>query len=324
MGFTAASTNELICTGEGRFLYPGSCGTYMDCTPSGDGGYTLVKDNCRGYTFDAARKTCIAKPCESRLKRSVTTINHQYSHLCEGQPDKFICGSCRTLVMCVKGQAFIRHCIPNNFCSTRKKFGGGVCYPEEPVECTCTKANDFMVDHYDPQRFFSCEDIGSIPESYKCPDGMEFDESTAQCRNIGGLPPCSVSGQFANPSNCSEYYSCIALKYGWLQKAFQCSKGLMYNKKTQKCEDPCKYQFVCTQEGRYPDYLNKCNYYECIMLGGNMRQERYQCPKGYKWSEVSPGIGKCVEDDGETDEYPFSHCKLDTLCSLRWLPIAPL
>ncbi|XP_037797868.1 uncharacterized protein LOC119593040 isoform X2 [Penaeus monodon] len=314
MGVSAVMT-EPQCTEEGRFPYPGTCGAYFDCTPNESGGYNLVKDNCRGYTFDTATKSCIDMQCESRHKRSIATDNHQYSHLCQAQPDRFVCASCKTLVMCVKGQAFTRHCTHDNFCTGRNKFGGGVCYPNEPVECTCTKANVFRVDHYDPQKFFSCDGIASTPESYKCPDGMEFDESIAQCRNTGGLPPCSVPGQFVNPNNCSEYYSCISLKHGWLQRSFQCSQDLMFNQKMQKCENPCRYQFVCTQEGRYADTINKRNYFECYMLGGSLRQVRYNCPEGYMWGEDTPGIGKCVEDHGERDDdYPFRHCTLDNLC----------
>lgn len=53
------------------------------------------------------------------------------------------------------------------------------------------------------------------------------------------------------------------------------------------------------------------------MLGGSLRQVRYNCPEGYMWSEDSPGIGKCVEDHGERDDdYPFRHCTLDNLCAV--------
>ncbi|ROT63456.1 peritrophin [Penaeus vannamei] len=180
--------------------------------------------------------------------------------MCEAQPDKFICVDCKTMVQCVKGQAFTRHCIENHYCSKKPEFGGGVCYPDEPQACKCEKANSFRVDLYDPQE--PC----NPPENYKCPDGMVFDEATAQCQTGNGLPQCTRAGTFANPANCSVYYSCIGLQNGWLQKSFQCNSGLMYNKEKGACEDPCLYQFVCKQEGRYPDLLNQQNYFECYML----------------------------------------------------------
>lgn len=221
------------------------------------------------------------------------------------------------MVQCVKGQAFIRHCIEDHYCSERPQFGGAVCYPDEPAACTCEKANSFRVDPYDPQRFFSCQNVGSQPVVYKCPDGMEFDVATAQCKAAGTLPPCTQSGVFANPKNCSEYYSCISLRSGWLQKSFLCSNNLMYNDKTQKCEDPCNYQFVCKQEGRYPDLLNKRNYFECYMFAGKLKQMRYQCPEGYMWEIDAPGVGKCVDHQGqEDDDTGFSKCLVpDDFCT---------
>ncbi|XP_047501433.1 peritrophin-44-like [Penaeus chinensis] len=262
-----------------------------------------------GFALAAAKEA-------SRDERSVTADNHPYSKLCEKQPDKFICANCKTLVQCVKGQAFTRHCIEDHFCSERAQFGGAVCYPNEPVNCTCVTANTFRVDPYDPQRFFSCKDVGSVPESYKCPDGMVFDEASAQCQTASGLPPCVVAGTFANPSDCTEYYSCISLRSGWLQKSFMCTSDMMYNEQKAACEDPCVYQFVCQQEGRYPDLLNKQNYFECYTLGGVLRQMRYSCPEGYMWEIISPGVGKCVEDHGDRDsDSAFGQCEIPSdLC----------
>ncbi|XP_047500978.1 uncharacterized protein LOC125047005 isoform X1 [Penaeus chinensis] len=251
-----------------------------------------------------------------RIERSVTADNHPYSKLCEKKPDEFICANCKTLVQCVKGQAFTRHCIEDHFCSERAQFGGAVCYPNEPVNCTCVNANTFRVDPYDSQKFFSCKDVGSVPVSYMCPDGCYFDEASAQCLTANGLPPCVVAGTFANPLNCSEYYSCISLRSGWLQKSFMCTNDLMYNEQKAACEDPCVYQFVCQQEGRYPDLLNKQNYFECYTLGGVLRQMRYSCPEGYMWEIISPGVGKCVEDHGDRDsDSAFGQCEIPSdLC----------
>nr|APQ31263.1 peritrophin-like protein 1 [Penaeus vannamei] len=258
----------------------------------------------------------VAAEEDSRGERSVTTDYHDYSKLCESQPNKFICVNCKTMVQCVKGQAFTRHCIENHYCSMKPEFGGGVCYPDEPKACKCEKANSFRVDPYDPQRFFSCKNLVTPPVNYKCPDGMVFDEASAQCQTGNGLPQCTEAGTFANPANCSVYYSCIGLRHGWLQKSFQCNSGLMYNKEKGVCEDPCLYQFVCKQEGRYPDLLNQQNYFECYMLGGKLRQLRYSCPEGYRWDEISAGVGQCVEDhDKNASKGAFFGCDIpDGFC----------
>ncbi|XP_042858597.1 uncharacterized protein LOC122244691 [Penaeus japonicus] len=253
----------------------------------------------------------------SRGERGVTPDNFPYSHLCEDRPDQFICANCKTLVMCVKGQAFTRRCIDDHFCAVKTEFGGGVCYPGEPAACTCQTANSFQVDPYDPQRFFACKNVGSKPEGYKCPDGMTFDQGTAQCKGgSSDASQCTMSGTFANPTNCSEYNKCIPLSSGWLQKSFTCNSGLMFNEKKGACEDPCHYQFVCQQEGRYPDLLNRRNYFECYVMGGKMTQDRFQCPDGYKWKVESAGVGNCVEDHDEDDgDYPFSRCHIpDGFC----------
>ncbi|XP_042894367.1 uncharacterized protein LOC122268149 [Penaeus japonicus] len=316
MGVAFVVAEELVCPGVGRFPDPSSCGAYFDCTPNAADGYDLTKDDCRGYTYSTATRTCTDELCNSRSKRSVTPDNHLHSRLCESRPDGFQCANCKTLLVCVKGQAFTRHCREDHFCSERNQFGGAVCYPGEPVACTCVKANTFRKDLYDPQEFFACSDVGAKPKAYKCPDGMTFDESSKLCRNIGGFPSCTAPGSFVNPSNCSEYYSCIAVKHGWLQSSFKCSAGTFFNDVTEMCEDPCKYQFVCQQEGRYPDPLMKGSYFECYLLGGVLKQMRYRCPGGYMWKVNFPGAGKCVEDPGYEDSgYPFHQCTIpDDLC----------
>lgn len=213
------------------------------------------------------------------------------------------------------GQAFVRQCIKDFYCTEKPGFGGAVCYPDEPAACLCLNPNEFRVDPYDPQRFFSCTNPGSQPQSYKCPDGMQFDENSAQCLSKSGYPQCLKSGTFANTQNCGEYYSCTSLMQGWVQKFFMCSGNHLFNERTKKCEDPCSLKFVCQREGRFPDPLNMQHYFECFMESGKMVKQRYQCPSGYMWSEESFGTGKCVEATDEYLGYPFAHCDIpDDLC----------
>ncbi|XP_042888974.1 cartilage oligomeric matrix protein-like isoform X2 [Penaeus japonicus] len=302
------------CPEEGRFPDTTTCDGFIDCIAN-EHGYSEIKGDCNGFVYNATTMTCTATSCGGRHERSVTNDYHKLSHWCEGEPDTFLCANCKTLVVCVKGQAFVRHCIEDNYCSLKTKFGGAVCYPNEPTECTCVKPNEFRADPYDPQRFFSCKDVGSKPESYKCPDGQKFNETTAQCGNQLGFPACKKSGKFANVNNCGQYYSCIPLRQGWLQKFFMCNGNQLFNEKTKKCEDPCSFMFVCQKEGRFPDPIGMQYYYECFLESGKMTRLRYQCPDGYMWSEESSGTGKCVEAVGEYLDYPFTHCNIpDDLC----------
>ncbi|XP_037794812.1 cartilage oligomeric matrix protein-like isoform X2 [Penaeus monodon] len=303
------------CSGEGRFPDPSTCGVFIDCITKENGGYFVTQDNCNGFAYNATSRICSTQLCASRHERSITNEYHPFSQICESQPDRFMCANCKTLVHCVKGQAFVRQCTEDFYCTEKLGFGGAVCYPNEPAECMCLRPNEFRVDPYDPQRFFSCENAGSQPETYKCPDGKKFDENSAQCVNQIGFPECVKSGTFANTQNCGEYYSCIPLRHGWLQKFFMCSGNHLFNERTKTCEDPCTLKFVCQQEGRFPDPLNMQHYFECFVEAGQMVQLRYQCPNGYMWNEISFGTGKCVEATEEYADYPFAHCDIpDDLC----------
>ncbi|XP_063594894.1 cartilage oligomeric matrix protein-like [Penaeus indicus] len=308
------ATDGNDCPGEGRFPDPNTCSGFIDCIPT-QTGYSVTKDDCKGFVYNATSKTCTTLLCGSRQKRSVTNDHHSYSHLCEKQPDSFMCADCKTLVVCVLGQAFVRHCLEDHYCSQKNAFGGGVCYPDEPAECTCENADEFRVDPYDPQKFFFCENVGSKPESHKCPDGQKLDSNSGLCKADTGFPSCTQSGTFANTQNCGEYYSCIPLRHGWVQKFFMCNGNHLFNERTKTCEDPCSLVFVCRQEGRFTDPLNMQHYFECFMELGQMVKMRYQCPDGYMWNEEGFGIGKCVEATGDYLDYPFSHCDLpDDLC----------
>lgn len=185
-----------------------------------------------------------------------------------------------------------------------------MCYPNEPVECTCAKPNEVRVDLYDPQIFFSCNGVGSKPQIYSCPDGMVFDEVLGQCRNEAGLPPCTKTGVFTNPNNCSEYYSCIALVHGWVQKLRVCDGNKFFNDRKQICEDPCLYNFVCKEEGRFPDPRSKRSFFECYLKFGKMKQVRYHCPEAYIWYKTTNGGGKCVENHRPDQDDMMNRCAI--------------
>nr|XP_027234002.1 cartilage oligomeric matrix protein-like isoform X7 [Penaeus vannamei] len=308
----AMPTKGPSCVGEGRFPNPNTCGGFYDCIPNGSGGYEESFADCNGFVYNATSKTCSGDvECRSRSERSVTNAYPKYSYLCEGQPDDFVCADCRTMVMCVKGQAFARQCISGRSCSIKATFGGAVCYPGSPAECTCQSGDSFVRDLYDPQKFFSCSATGGVPENHVCPDGMVFDETLVQCRNQASLPACGRPGVFANLDDCSEYYSCISLQYGWLQRLFMCPNGTLFNEVTGACEDPCKRTMVCYVEGRFPDPLDRRSYYECLIIGGLMKRARYQCPHGYVWKANDTGDGgACVEDHEMSLHDYFTRCSI--------------
>ncbi|XP_069986871.1 cartilage oligomeric matrix protein-like isoform X2 [Penaeus vannamei] len=307
----AMPTNVPDCSGEGRFPNPNTCGGFYDCIQDDNGGYELSFDDCNGFVFNTTSRTCSSEMCLSRSERSVTNAYPRYSYLCEGQPDDFVCADCRTMVMCVKGQAFARQCISGRSCSIKAAFGGAVCYPGHPAACTCQSADSFVRDLYDPQKFFSCSGIGVLPEIHVCPDGMVFDETLVQCRNQASLPACRRPGVFANLDDCSEYYSCISLQSGWLQRLFMCPNGTLFNEATGACEDPCKRTMVCYEEGRFPDPLDRRSYYECLIIGGLMKRARYQCPHGYVWKANDSGDGGACVEDHEMNLYDyFTRCSI--------------
>lgn len=229
-----------------------------------------------------------------------------YSHLCGSDPNSFLCADCKSMVMCVKGQAFVQRCSKGAYCATRNAFGGAVCYPGRPRECTCEKPHEMRQDFYNPQRFFSCEDAGSSPVGYRCSDGMIFDEAIQQCRNKDSPLPCSLSGSFAIPGSCTEYYSCIRIKHGWLQKMFMCRNGSSFSEKSQRCEDPCSGNFECMKEGYLSDPFDARRFFTCLEVSGQMIKVHYQCPTGHIWnSNFTMGSEVCVED---TEDDSLSPC----------------
>lgn len=214
-----------------------------------------------------------------------------------------------TMVSCVDGTAYPHPCSDGSTCAIMDTFGGGVCYPGRPDECTCPEADSFRVDKYDATKFFYCNDSGAAPEMYQCQEETTFDESTTQCVNEENLPECERSGMFANANNCSQYYTCIASKDGWIQKSLACETNFMYNEATGKCEDPCSWddgEFTCEAEGRFPDPKDCQRFFECISFDGEYRVFSRECPPGYHWESLSQGIGKCSKAVGDSSCNAFT------------------
>lgn len=215
-------------------------------------------------------------------------------YVCEGASSEFVCADCKTLVNCINGTAYPEPCGAGDLCAVKDtQFGGGVCYPTEPIECSCEQPNQFKVDYYDETRFFFCEAQGSDPVIYQCPDDHLFVPGKSQCLSYAGLPECTNIGVFANENNCSQYYTCIFTTNGWVQKPSSCDNdthsGLMYNEVSGKCEDPCTWdtgKFSCVEEGRFPDPVDCKGYYECVAdedYESGFRQTHHSCPDGYEW-----------------------------------------
>ncbi|ROT81525.1 uncharacterized protein [Penaeus vannamei] len=292
------------CVTEGRFPHPTDCGSYIDCLPN-----SMQVNSCNGGAFHPIHRACVpltqVPTCHPRKGRSVTA-DPKLEYACEGALSEFVCVDCKTLVNCVNGTAYPEPCADGDMCSVREsQFGGGVCYPAEPKECTCSKPNEFKVDYYDPSKFLFCQDAETDPIIYQCPEDHVFDPVMSQCRNSAGLPECSSIGVFANPENCTQYYTCIFTTSGWVQKPFSCINEtdpfLMYNEASGVCEDPCQWntgKFSCIAEGRYSDPLSCSRYFECVVDEAEetgFRQELHECPEGYVWDPSARGdFGHCV------------------------------
>ncbi|XP_066964281.1 uncharacterized protein [Macrobrachium rosenbergii] len=243
--------------------------------------------------------------------------------LCSELRNGFVCGNCKMLVHCIEGEAHIETCRVGDTCLKTSDFGGAVCQPLEHENCTCSSANKFHADAYDPRAFFFCRDVLSEPEMHQCSIDKEFDAQRQRCVSRDGLPECLVPGIFPDYRNCSQYYSCIVVQGGWVKTSYSCEKGTMYNEGTGHCEDPCSWpsgKFTCTAEGRFPDPLSCKNYYECARLpdGKTLRQYHRQCPRGYAWKhDAQSGLGRCVQQtDANCSPGKLSRCVLTELkCS---------
>ncbi|XP_063859543.1 uncharacterized protein LOC135100503 isoform X2 [Scylla paramamosain] len=301
---------RMNCQSIGRFRHPYDCGKFVDCLPDPETGKLYSREgSCNGQAFHPTFKKCGSidkvKGCKPRSGRAIAA-NHKLDYVCEGASSEFVCADCKTLVNCINGTAYPEPCASGDLCAVKDaQFGGGVCYPSEPIECMCEHPNEFKVDYYDETRFFFCENQGSDPVIYQCPDDHLFVPSLSQCRSYAGLPECTSIGVFANELNCSQYYTCIFTTNGWVQKPSSCDNethsGLMYNEQTGKCEDPCTWdtgKFSCSVEGRFPDPVNCNAYYECVeddSYESGLRQTHHSCPDGYEWDPTArEAFGHCV------------------------------
>lgn len=223
------------------------------------------------------------------------------------------------MVNCVGGHADVEHCPKDNFCDVRlEKFNGAVCYPSSPENCTCRGLNDVRVDPYNNRLFFACSSEDLRPSTYECPHHMKFDPDTQRCQyNDGFRFSCQKDGFFADPSDCSRYYSCVSTTDGWFRLVQKCPCGRMYNEHNNMCENPCDWRFSCVREGRFRD-PNNCNwYYECVAnstLPGAFRQTRSKCPDGSTWLPT-PGNnrhGMCVRSEQNRECSPLhpTNCRV--------------
>ncbi|XP_063592369.1 uncharacterized protein LOC134769554 [Penaeus indicus] len=234
--------------------------------------------------------------------------------MCSEGNDGFFCADCKTLINCVDRRAYKLSCINGDMCIHKENFGGGICYPKEPAECTCQEPNTFKEDFYDKRKFFYCNNTSADPVFYECDEGSEFDAAKSQCKNMNGLPQCHQSGVFGDTNNCTQYYACISTKNGWVQKSFNCNQSnLMYNELTGACEDPCTWQvgsFSCTEEGRYPDPKDCQRYLECVADESGLKQVRRSCPDDYSWDPTARGgAGHCVKASTNTNCTPATQNK---------------
>ncbi|XP_018021992.1 uncharacterized protein LOC108678154 [Hyalella azteca] len=317
------------CKEEGRFPNPSDCTSFFTCVKDNDGDYVSFEGSCRGYAFDAGRQVCVSTEtvpdCSPRKSRHISS-NPQYAELCTN--DSFICVDCKTVINCVNGTAFEDSTCTSGFtCQTPASFEGqATCYTTQTQdnECQCEEDNHFETDPYNPNGFYFCPSNGSDPMVYHCPDEMMFDETLIDCTNPEGIPACTKSGVFSNPSNCSQYYMCIRTSSGWAQKIFDCEDDLMFNDNTKNCSDPCSWPtttFDCTEEGRFADPSSCENFYLCIAdpeEEGDFIQTLKRCPLNYIWdpnasnssghcaSPTNPKTTKCTPVVESTCEIPIT------------------
>ncbi|XP_069939569.1 uncharacterized protein [Cherax quadricarinatus] len=299
---------SMRCVSEGRFPHPSDCGGFVDCLPDGE-GLRAREGSCRGRAYHPTLRKCVTlnkvDGCKPRAARALAN-DPKLDYVCENSTSDFMCADCKTLVLCVNGTAYPETCGSGDLCNIdNDHFGGGVCYPNQPSDCSCDAPNQFKEDSYNEARFLFCEATGSDPQIFQCPDDHVFDSTMNQCIHYNGLPECTSIGVFANSRNCSQFYNCIPTIDGWVQKPFSCNnethKHLMYNEAAGSCEDPCTWgngNFKCEEEGRFADPLNCQRYYECVKdtsEASDFRQALHECPEGYEWDQSARNsYGHCV------------------------------
>ncbi|XP_045130749.1 uncharacterized protein LOC123515916 isoform X1 [Portunus trituberculatus] len=304
---------ELHCEAEGRFRHPESCDQYVDCIPQGKYFEPHV-GSCKGAIFNEDAKKCLNPSKQDtnctfhdRHARALP-MDPNYDFMCEDIQSGFFCMSCKTLVNCVNGRAYMDDCDAGHTCDMRDTFGGGVCYPNSPEICQCQNQRELLPDPYSPQAYLECQAGNLDPNVEFCKKDMVFKEEDLMCQYPVGYVECTKHGIFPNPNDCTEYYKCMPVARGLIQYTFSCSCGLLFNDLTGKCEDPCSYQpedFICYTEGRFPDEYNCHKFYLCIadsFYDSGFHQSHHSCPQNSFWKPGQiEGTGSCQVSTDNTE-----------------------
>ncbi|CAL4129555.1 unnamed protein product [Meganyctiphanes norvegica] len=188
------------CIGEGRFADPHDCGQFYDCVPSNNGGFKAIHQTCYGHAFHPDRKVCVplqeVKDCAPYSQYSRTSIDANITHeqLCKTEENEFICSDCKTLVTCVDKMPHALNCGDGHVCSMRSNYRGGLCYPRDPMECTCNGTSTLKRDFYDPSKYFSCSSKNAEPLMFTCPAELIFNEKLSACGPVPTTDRCTEEG----------------------------------------------------------------------------------------------------------------------------------
>lgn len=184
--------------------------------------------------------------------------------------------------------------------------------PCEPVcEENCTPGT-LIPDPHDCHNYYSCLE-GCIPTdfAFTCPEGEKFDVNDEKCKTDDGsvvcgtcVAPCRYDcregeGFAAIRGVCGEYYFCgldvpVKIYCDDPDKPYFDGRNCVEdeNRCCDKCEVYCSVQYTETEDP------TSCNhFYYCKEAGFPTLEDRYECPDGERFSNVTYSCMPSAETD---------------------------
>ncbi|XP_022240826.1 uncharacterized protein LOC111085628 [Limulus polyphemus] len=333
-----SSAKDPDCEGKPDGMYPDintGCSAYYVCISH----RRILTQYCPESTlFDASVGSCLESPLVYCQNSPVLTSVHQWSmshYGCEGRIGLFpdFISDCNRYYICAYGRKELMKCPEGKRFSAVTKQ----CQESNSVSCIapkilgnfrCLQGDEgiYMDVKSDCTKWHEC--WGEAGWTYLCPKGSRFNVVTRSCdisdkedcQNIGEelFRPYTFNSQIirvlqktdstfscreklngiysAGALSCRLFYIC-ANEYAF---SYMCPENLMYNFRTESCDDPIRVNcqqvqdpwtednddFSCSlkTDGMYPDYSTNCQKYFICENGQKMT---VYCPKHHLFNTLT-------------------------------------
>ncbi|XP_037789558.1 uncharacterized protein LOC119585015 [Penaeus monodon] len=315
-----AYVSSQLCTEEGRFPHPDSCGSYVDCLPGAGDEMVVREGDCHGFPFSPSLRRCVSHEeypeCVTKAARVAFPLS-DFDYLCDGGASTVGCIHCRLAYECIGNKAYIDPCAEGDTCSDYVPFGGGACLPYnftlvKSDKCDCSQIG-LAPDSYNSTYYLLC-DPNSAPgvvEVFSCDEGKTYSNVTnnceaAACSSEPAVPACNgQTGTFVNPNQCSWYYTCLP---DGSSRSSCCGEARQYfNETSQTCVDACALANSTAPAspcdgvsmGKFADPADCTKYVYCDTSTTPIKTQT--CPSGTYFDGSGCVAGECTNQVNAAD-----------------------